>query len=145
MFGFGRRHGGRAVRRILIVEDEPLVAFDNEHTLGDAGFEVVASVDTAVEAELVLAAGGIDLVASDVRLSGSGSGLDVARAARALGVPVLFITGNCPDEARDLAVGCLAKPYSQRDLLAAIMAVAQSIGGAKPNRLPRGLTLFDEV
>jgi CheY-like chemotaxis protein len=38
---FGKRE--RAIRRILIVEDEPLVAFDNEHLLRECGYEVVAT------------------------------------------------------------------------------------------------------
>jgi hypothetical protein len=35
----------RVVKRILIVEDEPLTAFDNENILGDAGYEIVATID----------------------------------------------------------------------------------------------------
>ncbi|WP_419825737.1 response regulator [Sphingomonas sp.] len=142
MFGFGRRKAGAGIRRILIVEDEPLIAFDNEHFLNDAGFEVVATVDTAAEAERLLAAGGIDLVTADVKLH-EGSGVDVARAAHAGGVPVLFVTGNCPAEAAGFAVGCLAKPYSQRVLLDAIRVVAAVASGEKPpRRLPSGMTLF---
>lgn len=141
MFGFGRRQRVE-IRRVLVVEDEPLVAFDTEHLLGDHGFEVVATVDTAIAAERAIAAGGIDLVIADVRLHGQGSGLDVARAAAGANVPVLFVTGHCPVDAQALAVGCLAKPYSQRDLLAAIAAVADHAGGGKPGRVPRGLTLF---
>ena len=38
------------LRRLLIVEDEPLVAFDNEHVLTDAGYQVVATVDGVAEA-----------------------------------------------------------------------------------------------
>ena len=45
---FGKRE--RTIRRILVVEDEPLVAFDNEHMLQDAGYEVVATVDTLADA-----------------------------------------------------------------------------------------------
>ena len=40
---FGKRE--RRISRIMIVEDEPLVAFDNEYMLKDAGYEVVATVD----------------------------------------------------------------------------------------------------
>ena len=141
MFGF-LKSGRKAIRRILVVEDEPLLAFDNEHLLGDAGFEVVATVDTAAEASCRLSAGGIDLVISDVRLSGTGTGIDVARAAKALDVPVLFVTGNCPPEAETLAIGCLAKPYAARDLLAAIAAVSATVDGERPKKVPRGLTLF---
>ncbi len=142
MFGLGKRGRARAVKRILIVEDEPLVAFDNEHVLAEAGFVVVATIDTAEEAARLIAEGGIDLVTSDVRLSGTGSGIDVARAAHRAGIPLLFVTGNCPAEAQALAAGCLAKPYSARDLVAAIAAIASHVGGIPPPRLPRGLTLF---
>src|SRR4051812_44355026 len=40
---FGKRK--QVVKRILIVEDEPLTAFDNENILGDAGYEIVATID----------------------------------------------------------------------------------------------------
>src|SRR4051812_33427823 len=49
---FGKRE--RAIRRIVIVEDEPLVAFDNEHLLRESGYEVVATVDSLAEAVRVL-------------------------------------------------------------------------------------------
>ena len=52
MVGFGMLFGKRkqVVKRILIVEDEPLTAFDNENFLGDAGYEIVATVDDLEEA-----------------------------------------------------------------------------------------------
>ena len=138
---FGRRK--RVMNRLLIVEDEPLVAFDNEHFLSDAGFEVAGTVDTVADALAMIRDPGVDLVLADMRLSDGGTGIDVARAARDRGTPVLFVTGACPPEARALAVGCLAKPYSQRDLLAAIEAVEARVEGKPPKRVPRGLTLFD--
>ena len=142
MFGRGRQEHEGAIRHILVVEDDALVAFDNEHQLGEAGFTVVDTVDTAAEAERLIAAGGIDLVLSDITLRGEGDGIDVARAASAAGIPLLFVSGQCPIEARSLAAGCLAKPYSPRDLLAAIGAVEAKRAGRKTGRLPRGLTLY---
>ena len=139
---FGRRE--RAIKRILVVEDEPLVAFDNEHFLGDAGYEVTAAVDTADDALGRIVVEALALLLADVKLAG-GSGLDVARAAQEAGVPLLFVTGSCPPEAQALAVGCLAKPYSQRDLLASIEAVEAMLAGRKPKRKPRGLTLFGAI
>jgi len=136
---FGRRK--RTINRILIVEDEPLVAFDNEHFLRDAGYEVVATVDTVADATAAIA-GDIDLILADVNLSDGGNGRDVARAARAKGVPLIFVTGACPDDARSLAVGCLAKPYSQRDLLAAIETVEAHRDGREPRRSPRSFSWF---
>lgn len=136
---FGRRP--RTIKRILIVEDEPLVAFDNEHFLRDAGYEIVATVDTVPDAVAAMARD-VDLVLADVNLSDGGNGRDVAAAAAGLGVPLMFVTGACPQDARALAVGCLSKPYSQRDLLAAIDMVDARRTGREPKRIPRGFTLF---
>ena len=75
----------RLVKRILIVEDEPLVAFDNENMVTDAGYVVVATVDEyddvveVLESEFeALPQGGdededprgIDLILTDISLSG---------------------------------------------------------------------------
>ncbi|MEA3053208.1 MAG: two-component system, response regulator PdtaR [Sphingomonadales bacterium] len=135
----------RAISRILIVEDEPLVAFDNEHLLRECGYEVVATVDTLAEAVRVLGEEDVDLVLSDIQLNGDGDGMDVARAAGARQVPVLFVTANCPIEARSLGVGCLAKPYSDKVLKGALEAVDRTLQGKKVKKLPAGLSLYEEV
>lgn len=137
---FGRRE--RTIERLLVVEDEPLVAFDTEHLLTEDGYEVVATVDRVADAVAVLSDGvALDLILVDVNLA-DGSGIDVARAAQARGTPVVFVTSACPADAQALAIGCLAKPYAQRDLLNAIRAVEQAIAGKPPRRLPSGFRLF---
>lgn len=135
----------RTISRILIVEDEPLVAFDNENLLGESGYEVVATVDSLADAVRVIGEEPIDLILSDIKLNGDGDGMDVARAAAAKGVPVLFVTGNCPLEARSLGIGCLAKPYSSRTLRSALETVDRKVQGKSVKRLPAGLTLYEEV
>ncbi|TZG27399.1 response regulator [Sphingomonas montanisoli] len=138
---FGRRE--RKYRRLLIVEDEPLVAFDTEHFLTDCGYVVIATVDNADDALAAIAEGGIDLILSDVTLSRASSGRDVALAAKAAGVPLLFVTARCPVDAPQIAIGCLAKPYKQRDLGLTLEAVEAKLGGASvPKRLPTGLSLY---
>lgn len=140
---FGRR--ARTISRILIVEDEPLVAFDNEHLLGENGYQVVGTVDSLADAVRVLGEEQVDLVLSDIKLNGDGDGMDVARAAAAKGVPVLFVTGNCPLEARSLGVGCLAKPYSGKMLKSALETVDRKLQGKNVRRLPAGLTLYEDA
>ena len=137
---FGR--GNRVISKILIVEDEPLVAFDNENLLSHAGYEVVDTVESYAHAELVINSAEIDLVLADVRLHGRRSGVDVAQLAHDRGIAVLFVTGQCPVEARHLAVGCLIKPYAQRELLSAIEAINAIVTGSIPPRLPQALMLF---
>jgi two-component system, response regulator PdtaR len=139
------------VKRILIVEDEPLVAFDNETMVVDAGYQVVGTVDSHLDAvgrlddELAAAqeedGRGVDLVLSDLSLAGDGTGLDVARAAHDRGVPVLFVTGNPPPQADQVAIGCLQKPYNGRQLKAALKAVEAVLAGNK-TKPQDGLTLY---
>ena len=133
------------INRLLVVEDEPLIAFANEHMLGDAGYEIIDTVDRVADAIRCIEAGvAIDLVLVDVNLA-DGSGIDVARAAHARGVQVMFVTGNCPGEAKAYAAGCLSKPYPPRDLLLAIEAIEALVSGREPKRLPSGLTLFERA
>jgi DNA-binding response OmpR family regulator len=137
---FGKKK--RRIERVLVVEDEPLVAFDTEHFLTGEGFEIAGTLDSVAAALAAIEADdAIDLVLVDVDLA-DGSGVSVAQAAHARGIQVLFVTGNCPGDARALAAGCLSKPYPQRDLLAAIGAIETVLGGQKPRRLPGSFSLF---
>jgi DNA-binding response OmpR family regulator len=140
---FGKRE--RTIRRIAIVEDEPLVAFDSEHMLTDAGYEVVATVDNLADATRVIQEQELDLILTDVSLRGEGDGMDVARAASAKGIPVLFVTGNCPVEAHALGIGCLAKPYTEKMMKAALVALDSTLQGRKVKKLPAGLSLYEQA
>ncbi|MEO5809399.1 MAG: response regulator [Sphingomicrobium sp.] len=131
----------RIVKRILIVEDEPLTAFDNEVRLRDAGYEVVATLDRVADAVATLDEEQVDLILCDVRLTGERTGIDLAQIAQKRGIPVLFSTGNPPPNASDLVLGCLIKPYTDRTLRAALKAVEQHLAGKKA-KPPNGLELY---
>ena len=131
----------RVVKRILIVEDEPLTAFDNETMLVEAGYTVVATHDRVADAIITMEREKIDLILSDVRLAGERNGLDLARLAKAKKIPVLFATGMAPEEASELALGCLIKPYNDRTLKAALAAVDQHLQGGKVEA-PKGLIFY---
>lgn len=139
---FGKRE--RLIRRILVVEDEPLVAFDNEYLLKDAGYEVVATVDSLADARAVIESEQLDLIMTDLKLSGEGDGTGVARLARNQGVPVLFVTGHDLEEARGLGLGRLAKPYSDKVLKNALEALDRHLQGRKLKKLPPQLTIYEQ-
>ena len=136
---FGKRK--QVVKRILIVEDEPLTAFDNENILGDAGYEVVATVDDLDEALRVLEREEVHLILSDVRLRGARTGIELAQAAKDKGVPTLFATGHSYPGASEIAVGCVRKPYTERQLCKAIEAIDRHLQGEKV-KPPKGVELF---
>ncbi len=138
---FGKRE--RQIRRILLVEDEPLVAFDNEHLLQGSGYEVVATVDNFEAAREVIENQPLDLVLTDIRLNGDGDGKGVAEIAKVQGVPVLFVTAHSNEDHHGLGLGCLAKPYSDRVLIGALDALDTYLQGKKMKKLPPQLTLYE--
>jgi len=132
----------KAIRSVLVVEDEPLIAFDNEHVLEQAGYRVAATVEDYDHAVSVIEEDEVDLVIADITLHGDKTGIDVARHAHGKGLAVLFVTGACPVDAQEMAIGCLAKPYLPRDLLGAISAIEALMRGDEPGRVPQRLRLF---
>jgi len=109
--------------RILIVEDEMLVAMNIEDMLLDLGHEV-AGIASRLEPALALAAEGeFDLALLDVNLAGQAS-FPVAAILRGRGLPFLFATGygvkGLVEEFRSSPV--LQKPFRAADLGAAIEA-----------------------
>ncbi|MDB5693067.1 MAG: CheY-like receiver [Alphaproteobacteria bacterium] len=111
--------------RILIVEDEMLVAMNIEDMLLELGHEV-AGIASRLEPALALAReGGFDVAMLDVNLAGDRS-FPVADLLIARGIPFVFATGYGPEgidaEYRDQPV--LQKPFRARDLAAALEALA---------------------
>ena len=130
----------QVVKRILIVEDEPLTAFDNENILGDAGYKIVATTDQFDHAREIIKRRPVDLILSDIRLRSQHNGIELARTAKARGIPTLFATGHAYPGAADVAVGCLMKPYTERQLMKAIECVARHLQGEQV-KAPKGLEL----
>jgi CheY-like chemotaxis protein len=109
--------------RVLVVEDEWLVADYIADVLEEAGHEVVATASTGERAIEHLKQEGIDVALLDITLKGSLSGIDVGRAARARGIPHVFITGSGDPATRAAAeatgpLGLLQKPFSPAGLMA---------------------------
>ena len=115
--------------RVLVVEDEWLVADYILDVVEEAGHEVVAAVPTGVEALDHLEQKGIDVALLDIKLKGDMSGIDVAQAARARGIPHVFITGSGDPATRTAAeatgpLGFLQKPFSPAGLMAVLGGAA---------------------
>ena len=130
------------IKRLLIIEDDPLTAFDKEHTLKVGGYEIVATVDSGEAAVAVMAAEPVDALVLDLGLAGHMTGREVARLARDRGIAVLLVTGQCPADAEEIAVACLGKPHSASALVAALKALETMICKNEPPRKVSGLTTF---
>jgi CheY-like chemotaxis protein len=107
--------------RVLVVEDEAIVAMLIEDMLTDLGHQTVAVAGRVVQALDAAQSSDLDLALLDVNLSGERSD-EVARALVARGVPVIFATGygaaGVSEEWRGHAT--LQKPFQLEALAAAI-------------------------
>ena len=115
-------------RRVLIVEDEALVAMLIEDGLSNAGAQIVGSVGTVPEAlqiiERVAYSGGLDAAVLDINLAGEAV-TPVADQLAALGVPFLFATGYGAghDTGGHPAATVLHKPFDAERLVAAVRTI----------------------
>ena len=114
--------------RILVVDDEPNIAFALETDLRQEGYDVRVAA-TGEDALGLAAGGGFDLLVLDVMLPGR-DGLEVCRDLRRQGVrtPILMLTARAQeaDKVMGLELGAddyLTKPFSPRELRARVKAL----------------------
>lgn len=112
---------------VLIVEDEPIVAFDIETVVADAGHKPLGPAST-IEKALAFAPRA-DIAFVDVGLADGENGPQVARRLiDRFGITVIFVTGN-PDRVRqgfDGAFAVLAKPFLPEKLAELLESAAAS-------------------
>ena len=117
--------------RILIVEDELIVAADLEGTLQDLGYEVVAVADTARSAMREVKKHRPDLVLMDIQLKEKTDGVTTAdEIAKGWQIPVVFLTANTNEDvfarARSASpFGYLIKPFRAKELNATLLVALQ--------------------
>jgi CheY-like chemotaxis protein len=109
-----------AIRTVLVVEDQAIVACDLQRFLDGTGYRVIGPVGSPDEALSKIASGKLDGAVLDVKLTGD-SAPQVADALKAAKVPHIFINGwagPIPEQCRDRPL--LNNPYDYRSLLDAL-------------------------
>lgn len=108
-------------KRILLIDDEPLVSLDLETILTAAGCEIVGPAGTLEEAKRLVAEVDCDIALVDVNLAGRPAD-ELAVALMLKNVPFAFVTGYgreaIPRDFADAAV--LGKPFTQNQLIAVV-------------------------
>ncbi|MDI6624091.1 MAG: response regulator [Brevundimonas sp.] len=131
--------------RILIIEDEALVAMELRFVLEDLGHEVVATVADAASARDIVRESDVDLALVDIHLSDGPTGVALGRElGQELGVSVLFMTAN-PGMVRDGVagtIGVLSKPTDEAAVQKAVDYALRRRSGAPVQYAPPGLQLF---
>jgi len=110
--------------KVLVVEDEPLLAMLLEESLVELGHEVAGSAATVDQALATLDAGEVDFALLDFTLADETDASPVAARLRGQAIPFVYLTGH-----RSLPVGqgipeapLLAKPFTLDQLDGALRA-----------------------
>lgn len=112
-------------KKILIVEDEFIVANNLRLILEEAGYTIGGIAASATEAHECIRQNKPDLVLLDIRLKGKMSGIDIARKLRADNIPFIYLSANANQSILEEAKttepnGFLVKPFRQKDLLVSL-------------------------
>ena len=121
--------------RILIVEDETIVAMQLEDMLHDLGHEVVGTTASHIDAVAATEASRPDLALMDINLGRGGNGIEAALELRErFGVPSIFLSAylsspSIRERVQDAQpLGLVPKPYTARHLEAALRQAAEQLG-----------------
>lgn len=111
---------------ILIVEDEPLIAEDIRHFLGNINYSVAGIAHTSIRALDYLATRNPDAVLLDISIKGDMDGIQIGEIINAkYQIPFIYLTSHS-DEAtiarakHTLPYGYIVKPFDERDLLTSL-------------------------
>ena len=131
--------------RILIIEDEALVAMELRFVLEDLGHEVLGVAATAKAAQDLVRENDVDLALVDIHLSDGPTGIELGRElGQEMGVSVLFMTAN-PGMVREGVagtIGVLSKPTDERAVQTAVDYALRRRQGQPTDYAPPGLQLF---
>ncbi|MEO0413788.1 MAG: response regulator [Verrucomicrobiota bacterium] len=130
--------------RVLVVEDDFIVARNLEVTLKRRGFNPAAVCHSLDSAYDILSKEEFDIALLDIRLGPSNGGIDLAAHIKEeKGIPVIFVTGYSEDTVYEIArqvrpAGYIRKPFGDAELAACIEAAIErsSAHGAMGDKLP---------
>lgn len=131
--------------RILIVEDEFLLATLLTDELTDAGHTVLGPAGTVTEGLRIIEEHRPDLALVNINLRDGSKGTDLANALmKRWQVPCLFVSGERVEarQHREVALGYISKPYNVKTVLASVEVARDIMEGREPARCPSGLELF---
>ncbi len=112
--------------KILIVEDEGIVAFNLQQRLQHMGYRITGLAESGAEGLALVSRERPDLVLMDIHIKGEMDGIELARALnRDFDLPIIYLTAYSEDTTLERArrtrpYGYLIKPFSERELHATV-------------------------
>ncbi len=138
---------GKTGKTLMIVEDEVLVATTLRDELADAGYHVLDLTDHHAEALEVAKARKPDLALVNIRLAGRDDGIELSEHLKALGIPVLLISGQVSRtrSAQTVAIASMPKPYDAADMVLAVAYLLARLQGDASLPRPARLEVFEDA
>ncbi len=124
--------------KILIVENELLIAEQIALKITEAGYEVTGKATTGIEAITMAASQQPDLIIMDINLDGTIDGIEAARVIKKeSGIPFIYLTDLDDQETIGRAqmtepAAYLVKPFSERQIIASIHQALSNTSHLKP-------------
>jgi DNA-binding response OmpR family regulator len=132
---------------MLIVEDEILPAMALQAELEDAGYHIMDLTGRHQEALAAARDCKPDLALVNIQLEGRDDGIELAHDLKAMGIPVVFISGQSSraKAAQTVAIVSLAKPYSTVDMVKAVDYLLARLRGDETLVPPIHLEVFEPI
>lgn len=138
-------HVSQKSETVMIVEDEALIAIDLRDEFELAGYKVLDLTDRQDEALQVATAEKPLIALVNISLAGGDDGIGLARHLKAMGIPVLLISGQVSRacSAETVAIGSMPKPYRPSEMVVAVAHLLARLSGKGLLRKPAQLEVFD--
>jgi len=120
--------------KVLVVEDEPLIAMSLSAEIEDMGYEVLGPAHSIESALDLIGSSRPDVALLDIDLDHVGDGIVIAKVLSAQGIPAVFVSGQVDVACSHshLAVGYISKPYAPVDVANSIAVVDAIVHGLTP-------------
>lgn len=133
--------------KVMIVEDEMLLAMELESEVEMAGHEVIGTAMNRNQASDLVKAHYPDFAFVDIHLQDGPTGIDVGRDLASEGIPYVFVSGNIKKLPEDFAgaLGAIEKPYTMNGMRNAIAYISAFVVGEEDVVPPASLVLADDI
>jgi len=133
--------------KVMIVEDEMLLAMELESEVEMAGHQVTGTAMNREKARDLMEAQRPDFAFVDVHLQDGQTGIDVGRDLASKGIPYVFVSGNIKKIPKGFAgaLGAIEKPYTVNGMKNALSYISAIVVGDEDVAPPASLVLADDV
>lgn len=136
----------KSLGTLMIVEDEAMVALVLQNELQDAGYKILDLTDRQDEALRVAEAERPNLALVNIGLTGGDDGIELSERLKAMGIPVLLISGRASRarSAKTVAIGSMPKPYHASEMVVAVAYLLSRLSGYLTLPRPDQPEVFDD-